>query len=187
MTTTVVRPDPIDQLIPAPRPAWARLVVGLVIVVTIGFGSALVGFGYVYPRPECCGSGSGSAQMLLSPDGEAVVVTAYFFNSSGRDLEITSASARLPGARVVGIAFVDQDEQLLPLVAKPFPAMIGGTGMGRIAITFIPETCVDDGRPWGSVDVHLDVVNRWLPSIDRTYRLPDPVVGVDSLAVFPPS
>ena len=45
--------------------------------------------------------------MTLTPDGQAVLVQAYVFNSGGRDLDIVWATAELPGARVVDVAFVD--------------------------------------------------------------------------------
>ncbi len=181
-------PDPIDQLIPPPRPWWVRLVVGLGVVVSVGTISFLVGFGYLYPRPECCGSGSGSAPMVLAPDGESVIVQAYVFNSSGRDLEILSADADLPGAQVIDVGFVDSPGAAIGVVPDEFPAVIGGTESGLISIRFVPVDCATDEREWGTVDLRLDVVNRWLPSIDRTYRLPDPIVDRDqqSLNVFPP-
>jgi hypothetical protein len=181
-------PDPIDQLIPPPRRWWVRLTVGLGVVLIVGFGSALVGFGYVYPRPDCCGSGSGSATMTLTPDGHAVTVQAYVFNSSGRDLNILWATAELPGARVLDVAFIDNADPVLPVRTHPWPAILGGTQSARIAITFVPEDCRTDDQDWGRVRLRLDVVNQWLPSIDRTYTLPEPVVSrkINSLSVFPP-
>lgn len=184
---TLTHQDPIDQLIPPPRPWWLRLVVGLLIVGTVGVLSALVGFGYVYPRPECCGSGGGSSMMTLTPDGKAVIVTTYFYNSSGRDLKILSATADLPGVRVLDINFVDNNEAYLPLRLEPFPAVIEGTSMARLAITFVPDDCDDHRTTWGTLDLDLDVVNRWLPSIDRTYTLPDAVATADQLSVFAPT
>ncbi|MEO7369371.1 MAG: hypothetical protein ABI949_17175 [Ilumatobacteraceae bacterium] len=181
-------PDPIDQLIPPLRRWWVRLTVGLGIVLLAGFGSALVGFGYIYPRPDCCGSGSGSAPMTLTPDGQAVMVQAYVFNSSGRALDILWATAELPGARVLDVAFVDNADLVVPVRTRAWPATLRGTESARIAITFVPETCHTDVEDWGRVRLRLDVVNRWLPSIDRTYTLPDPVVGrgMNQLSVLPP-
>lgn len=181
-------PDPIDQLVPPPRPWWVRLTVGLGVVLVVGFGSALVGFGYVYPRPDCCGSGSGSTPMTLTPDGQAVIVQAYVFNSSGRDLDVLWATAELPGARVLDVGFVDSADLVLPVQTQAWPTTLGGTQSARIAITFMPETCRTDVQDWGRVRLRLDVVNRWLPSIDRTYALPEPVVGreTNQLSVLPP-
>ncbi len=181
-------PDPIDQLIPPPRRWWVRLTVGLGVVLVVGCGSAVVGFGYVYPRPDCCGSGSGSAPMALTPDGQGVMVEAYVFNSSGRALDILWATAELPGARVLNVAFVDNADPTWPVQTQALPATIGGTQSARIAITFVPEVCHTDVQDWGHVQLRLDVVNQWLPSIDRTYTLPDPVVGrqTNQLTVFPP-
>ncbi len=175
LTAPDTDPDPIDQLIPPPRRWWVRLTVSLGVVLAVGFISALIGFGYVYPRPECCGSGIGSAPMTLTPDGQAVVVQAWFFNSSGRALDILWATAKLPGARVLDVAFVEDASPLVPADTQPFPATINGTSPARIAITFVPEACHTDVQDWGQVRVRLDVVNRWLPSIDRTYTLPEPV------------
>lgn len=183
-----LEPDPIDQLIPPPRPWWVRLVVGLGVVGAVGCVSFLFGFGYLYPRPECCGSGSGSAPMALAPDGESVIVEAYFFNSSGRALEILSADVDLPGATVLEVGFFDTPGFQLGPDPEPFPAVVDGTESGMVAVRFVPERCSTTEAEWGSIDLRLDVVNAWLPSIDRTFRLPEPVVGVgeQTLSLFPP-
>jgi hypothetical protein len=181
--------DPIDELIPPPRPWWVRLFVGLVIVSVAGVGAALWGYGYVYPQPECCGSGDASALMSLTPDGKAVDVTVAFFNSSGRDLRISAASADLPGATVLDIAILGEDNDTFPISrTTSLPAVIEGATLRRMVITFVPTSCEDDGRRWGEVDVRLDVVNDWLPSIDRGYTLPSAVADARSndLAVFAP-
>ncbi len=180
--------DPIDQLIPRPRPWWVRLVVGLGVVLAVGTVSFLVGFGYLYPKPECCGSGSGGGSMVLAPDRESVVVEAYFFNSSGRELEILSADVDLPGAQVLDVGFVDSPGPAIGVVPDQLPAVIGGTGSAMISIRFMPEDCSTNTTEWGTIELRLDVVNAWLPSIDRTYRLPDPVVDRDqqSLNLLPP-
>ncbi len=157
-----------------------RLVVGLGVVSAIGVASFLVGFGYVYPQPDCCGSGSGSAAMALAPDGESVIVETYVFNSSGRDLEILSADVDLPGAEVLETAFVDSPGPVFRVGLDQLPAVIGGTESGLISIRFAPVDCTTDEREWGTIELRLDVVNAWLPSIDRTYRLPDPVVDRDA-------
>ena len=181
--------DPIDELIPPPRSRWVRLLVGVVILSVVGVGAALWGSGLVYPKPECCGSGGGSAVMSLTQDGRAVTVTAFFFNSSGRALRVSAASADLPGATVLGIAMLDEAAGTFPVSrTTPLPAVIGGTHAGRLVITFVPTTCHDDRSTWGKVTVQLDVVNGWLPSIGRTYTLPGAVVdpGQTNLAVLPP-
>jgi len=74
------------------------------------------------------------------------------------------------------------------VVPDRLPAVIGGTESGLISIRFVPLDCITDGEEWGTVELRLDVVNAWLPSIDRTYRLPDPIVDRDHgpLSVFPP-
>jgi hypothetical protein len=59
--------------------------------------------------------------------------------------------------------------------------------MARLAITFVPDDCDDHRTTWGTLDLDLDVVNRWLPSIDRTYTLPDAVATADQLSVFAPT
>ena len=182
---TLTTQDPSDHLIPPPRPWWTRLVVGLLIVGPIGVLSALIGFGYLYPRPECCGSGGGDSVMTLTPDAEAVTVTTYFYNSSGRDLEIRSAAADLPGAHVLDVSLVDDAAGYLPLQLEPVPAVVDGTTMARIAITFVPESCADHRVARGTLDLDLGVVNSWLPSVDRTYTLPEPVATSDQLSVFP--
>jgi hypothetical protein len=173
ITTPTDIPDPIDQLIPPPRPWWVRLAVGLGVVLAVGCVSFLVGFGYVYPKPECCGSGSGDSPMSLAPDGESVIVGAYFFNSSGRSLDILSADVDLPGADVLEVGFGGPESFFEG--DEPLPTTIGGTESGRFVIRFVPRDCSTDREQWGSVELRLDVVNRWLPSIDRTFRLPEPV------------
>lgn len=84
---------------------------------------------------------------------------------------------------------VDDTESYLPLQLEPFPAVIEGTTMARLAITFVPENCGDQSETLGTLDLDLDldVVNRWLPSIDRTYTLPDPVATSYGLSVFSPT
>ena len=88
--------DPIDALIPPPRSWWLRLVAGAVTVGLVGFVAFLWGFGFLYPRPECCGEGSSGSIMSLAPNGEAVTVTASFFNSSGRALIVDERPSSCP-------------------------------------------------------------------------------------------
>lgn len=181
--------DPIDALIPPSRPWWVRLLVGVAIVSIIGLGAGLWGFGYVYPQPDCCGSGSGSADMALAADGHAVTVTAFMFNSSGRDLRISRATANLPGATVLRIAMLDRSNSTFPIGrTEALPAVVDGRTSRSLVITFVPTTCQDDPKPWGSVQVHLDVVNEWWPSFGRTYTIADPVVdhSQHTLSVWSP-
>jgi len=42
------------------------LSIGIGVVGVVGLASALIGLGYVYPQPDCCGSGGGSSMMLLA-------------------------------------------------------------------------------------------------------------------------
>ncbi|MFN8022060.1 MAG: hypothetical protein U0Q03_11075 [Acidimicrobiales bacterium] len=188
LTAPVTDPDPIDLLIPPPRPWWVRLLVGLVVVGLVGATAWLVGFGYVYPRPDCCGSGGGSSDMALAEGGESVFVFVYAYNSSGRDLTIDAVDAALPGARVLGVtvnsALHDGPPELGPGTA--LPAVWRGHEGVRLAIRFVPESCAAGTGDWGSVSVRLDVVNAWLPSIDRTFDVPDAVVRSGQLSVFPP-
>ena len=128
--------------------------------------------------------------MSLSPDGDAVTITATFYNSSGRDLTIRSASADLPGAEVLGIALLDPDNDSYPTDnVHPFPAETPAQGLDRLLITFVPTACSDTGKPWGTVTVDLTVANAWGPSFGRSYELPDPVVAdaAKDLAVFAPA
>ena len=179
--------DPIDDLIPPPRPWWVRLLVGFVIVTIVAIGSVFWRYGFIYPRPECCGSGNGGAQMSRTDDGQAVWITTMFDNSSGRKLRISAASAELPGATVTDIALLDEPQPYPSIRTTPLPAEIAGTAPRRLAIAFVPTTCHDQQQPWGKVTVQLDVVNGWLPSIHRAYTLPNPVFDTRSGApsVFP--
>ena len=153
-------PDPIDLLIPPPRPWWVRLLVALVVIGVVGVGSFLWGQGYLRPMPDCCGSGSSSGKMSLSPDGEAVIVTAYLYNSSGRRLRVDSAIADLPGATVREIRVFPGDAwQFPPANAVQLPVELAGRESRWLVITFTPDRCVDAPGAWGSVTVHLEALN----------------------------
>ena len=181
--------DPIDALIPPPRPHWVRFIFGAAILGVVGFVAFLWGFGYGIPRPECCGSGSSSTLMALTPDGEAVTVTATFFNSSSRELIIEDATAELPGAEVQGIAVLPPDSAMLrDDQALALPASVAGRDMVRALVTFVPTSCLDEPGPWGTVWLDLQVADMWFPTLGRSYELPDPVVAGDGddLVVLPP-
>ncbi len=162
--------DPIDLLIPAPRPWWFRLIAGAVTVGLVGVVAFLWGFGFLYPRPDCCGDGSGGSIMSLSPDAAAVTVTASFYNSSGRELIVDSARVELPGAEVRDVSVLDPDNDVYPTDnTSPLPTTARGHDFARFLITFVPTTCVDDGNEsWGELSVDLDVAGWW--SIDRRHE-----------------
>jgi len=192
MSTTMTRTetDPIDALVPAPLPTWVRMVIGVAIAAIVGAGAFLWGFGYIVPRPDCCGSGSSSSIMSLSLDGEAVTVTATFYNSSGRDLIIESASAELPNAEVLNVALLDPENTVYPTGnIFELPAAAPANDMQRLLITFVPTTCADSGEPWGKAIVELSVADSWLPTFGRSFELPDPVVSnqPNELVVFGPA
>lgn len=178
----------LDALIPPPRSRWVRLLIGALVVGLTGFGAALWGQGYLYPKPECCGSGSGGTTLALTPDGRAVSVTAYFLNSAGRDLRVDRAEVDLPGAQVLDVALVDPMNTTFPVTAgRPLPATIAGTTSAQVLITYVPTTCTDPVGDWGTVRLRLRVTGEWWPSVGRTYRLPGPVVRADdSVVVFGP-
>ena len=184
--------DPIDELIQPPLVWWARLLVGLAVVLTAGFASFLWGNGYLRPQPDCCGNGGGSADMALTPDGEAVTITAFLFNSSGRRLRVSSATVDLPGATVLNITILDENEvSLFPIpntAVRELPATIAGGSTRRLVITFVPTRCDDDIGPWGTAKVRLDVVGVWWPTFGRTFTVPNPIVDSrrSQLSVFPP-
>jgi hypothetical protein len=178
--------DPIDSLIPAPRPWWYRLVGGAATVVIVGIGSFLWGFGFLVPQPDCCGSGSGGGLMSLSPDGEAVTVTAFFFNSSGRNLIVESADVTLPGAEVLDIAVLDPDNSQFPTSnTSPLPTTTSAQDSTRFLITFVPTECVDGtDDSWGTVALRLDVADWW--SFGQTHHIPV-VESRRDLGVLPPA
>ena len=188
-TDTLTRPDPLDQLVPPPRPWWLRLMIASLLVAVVGVGSYLVGRGYVYPRPDCCGSSSSGAMMALAPDGKSVLVSSLFFNSSDATLQVNSADVHLPGAHVVGAGLaVERDGSVDLLRQGALPAVVGGHGTARVVVAFRPDSCVDTAAPWGTIDLRLDVRNGWLPSIRRTYRVPGVVVDTNrGISVLPPS
>lgn len=163
--------DPIDALIPAPRAWWFRLVSGVLTVAAVGAVSFLWGFGYIVPRPDCCGDGSSGAMMSLSPDGAAVTVVAVLYNSSGRDLTVESAVADLPGAKVIDVAVLDHDNDTYPRTkVTPMPATAPAHDFTRFVVTFVPETCVDSSEAaWGTVALQLDVAGWW--SLGRSHEV----------------
>lgn len=179
-------PDPINELIPPPRRWWGRLLIAAAILGVVTVGSAAYGLGYVYPQPDCCGSGSGGPAMSLSTDGQAVMVTAYFYNSSGRTLRITGAHATLPGATVLDLGGLEEGPvpTALPYDAEAFPIVVGGHASALIAITFVPHRCNDSQDPWGTVTVDLEIANAPWPTIDRTFELPDPVASPFTFTVW---
>jgi hypothetical protein len=186
---TLITSDPLDQLVPPPRPWWLRLMVASAIVALVGTCSYLVGHGYLYPRPNCCGSGSGGGVMALAPDGKSVVVTTFFFNSSDATLVVRSGSAHLEGAHVLSMGVSAEHDGSLDLLAQnPFPVVVGGHGQANVVVRFVPDSCVDTGGGWGTVDLRLDVRNGWLPSIERTYRVPGSVVEANrGISILPPN
>lgn len=178
--------DPIDALIPAPRPWWYRLVAGAVTVGAVGVAAFLWGFGYIRPQPDCCGGGSSSALMSLSPDGEAVTVTAYFYNSSGRDMTVETATAELPGAEVLDVAVLDPDNSVYPTGnVTPLPTVTKGHDETRFLITFVPTTCIDStASEWGTITLRLGLAHWW--SFDRDHQIPV-VESRQDLSVLPPA
>jgi hypothetical protein len=178
--------DPIDALIPPPRPWWYRLIGGAVAVAAVATIAFLWSFGYITPQPDCCGSGSGSAYLSLTPDGSAVAVSAYFYNSSGRELTIESARADLPGAEVLAVEVLDPDNDEYPTDnVSPLPAVAPPNSGTRLWITFLPETCVDSAESaWGRVTLDLDVAGWW--SIGRRHEIPV-IEQRGELAVFAPA
>ena len=164
--------DPIDALIPPPRPWWFRLVAGALTVGVVGSLAFLWGFGFLYPRPDCCGEGSTGSIMSLSPDGEAVTVTASLYNSSGRALIVDAVSAELPGADVLDVSVLDPDNDVYPTDnTLPLPTTDRRQDFTRFLITFVPTACVDDSSDsWGLLRVGLDVAGWW--SIGRHYETP---------------
>lgn len=191
---TMERTDPIDQLVPRPRTLPVRLLIGVTVLVVVGIVSVLVGFGYVYPQPECCGSGGGSPMLTLADDGESVVLVTSFYNSSGRQLVVERADVSLPGAEVLEVTFapsVMNGGQYWPVDSTPAPTRVAGHTDGRLIVRFVPDECRWDSTDinWGSAALHLEVDNGWLPSIGRTWRIPGGLVspGPNDLGILPPA
>lgn len=196
MTTTVSpappASDPIDLLIPPPRPWWARLVVAAAIVIAVGIVGYAWHFGLLRPSPDCCGSGSASPQIGLAAEPGAVTVTAYFFNASPRAVSIVGADADLPGATVLGVAPFDGPGmyQIPPAELADLPYVVDANDEVWLALTMVPERCTDDAGDWGTVRLDLEVAgNPWYPTLGRSFTLPDPVVpgGSDQLGILPPA
>jgi hypothetical protein len=178
-------PDPIDALIPPPRPWWFRLITGALTVGVVGTVAVLWGFGFLSPRPECCGSGSTGAVMALSPDGQAVTIEASLYNSSGRELMVESAQATLPGAEVIGVAVLDPENDVWPTSnTMPFPGEVTGRDFARFLVTFVPTRCTDDDHDsWGTLALQLDLAGWW--SLGRRYEVPV-LASRQDLNVLPP-
>ncbi len=183
--------DPIDALVPPPRPWWVRLVLALVFIGLVAVGGYLWHSGYFRPAPACCGSSSSSARMGLSADGEAVTVTAHFYNSSPVDMVVTGAAAELPGAKVIDVA-VYRDEHGLRIPAvdlAPFPYVLPSHETRTFAITFRPTRCSDDDGDWGRLQLDLERTDTWYPTLERSFTLGSPVASEGSyqLSVSPPA
>lgn len=180
--------DPIDALLPRPRSWWVRLLAGVAVVAGVGMAGFIWGQGYLSARPDCCGSGSATSMMALSTDGDAVTMTAYFFNSSGRELIVNSATADLPGAEVLDVQAMPEGPNFeFPVPnALDLPVRLGGTDHRRFLVTFVPTDCTDRSAPWGTISLDLDVVNGWLPSIGSTYDV-DILQQTNDLSVLPPA
>jgi hypothetical protein len=193
-TTSSLAPDaadPIDMLVPAPRPWWMRLAAATVTVVVVGVVGYAWHFGLVRPSPDCCGSGSSGTQIGLAAEPDAVTLTAYFFNSSPRAVSIVGASADLPGATVLGVApFTGPGMyQIPPSELADLPLAVEGHGDVWLAVTMVPERCTDDAGDWGTVRLELEVGDDpWYPTFGRSFELPDPLVpaGSDQLGILPP-
>lgn len=170
---TTIDADPVDALIPPPRPGWVRFMIGVAAVGLVTVVAVLWGRGHVQPRPECCGSGNASAVMSLSPDGRAVTITASIFNSSGGDLTVESATGELPGADVIKIEMLDDDNFEYPTDnTQPLPAPWPSGDLRRLLVTFVPTECDARPAPWGTTTLQLSNDNGWLPSIGREYTVP---------------
>jgi hypothetical protein len=152
-------------------------------------GSYLVGQGYAYPRPDCCGSSSSTPMMGLAPGGKSVLVSAFFFNSSEAALDVTRATVHLPGAHVVSVGMsVERHNAIDLLQMGAFPAVVPGHGTANVVVAFTPDSCVDTATRWGTIDLRLDVHSGWLPSFGRTYRVPGVVVDTNQgISVLPPN
>lgn len=184
------RTDPIDQLVPRPRPLAARLVLGLLVVGLTGVVASLVGFGYITPAPDCCGGGGGSPMLGLAADRESVVLLVPISNPSGRSLIVERAEVDLPGARVVDVA-LDVDDSpgpVFPVSPAALPAVLAGDTSAQLVIRFVPDDCRTGSLdPWGSAVLRVEVDHDVLPSIGRDVRLAALVhPGTDDLDVLPP-
>jgi len=118
---------------------------------------------------------------MLTQDESAVIVTAFFFNSSGVDIEVKASSAELPGAKVLQVAHSNKSGPVFtPQVERDYPIVVAGHESRWFAISFIPETCDTITDDWGTVTLELSIANAWFPTIGRTYTLPEPVVAARS-------
>lgn len=170
--------DPIDVLVPSLRPRWQRLAIGAVMILGVGITGYLWQSGHLRPSPDCCGSGHSDSTLTLTEDESAVTVTAFFFNSSGVDIEVKAASADLPAAQVLQVNhFGGSSPMFPPTTETEYPVVVAGHESRWFAVTFIPKTCVAITGDWGTLTLELAVADSWLPTIDRTYTLPEPLVA----------
>lgn len=193
---SVVR-DPIDQLVPRPRPLGVRLAIAATVLAVAGAVAWSYGFGRVYPQPDCCGTAARSPMMVTTRDGTAVQLSVVVGNSSNTALRIDAADVELADAEVLDVGVVPSwgvdGGGRMPFEAVPFPAPLGARGEAMVVVTFVPTSCeFDAGRDihpdWGEMTLDLDVVDNGLfPSFGRSYRLPGPLVdaGGEPLGIFP--
>ena len=176
--------DPLDALLPAPRSPLRRLLIGCAVVGVVALLAWSWGFGLLRPRPECCGSGSASVTVTSDPsDPGAAMVSAHFFNSSAAELEITAADVELAGARVTRVEVSDITGHC---EGAALPARVDAKESVSLLISFVPEVCTDSSQDWGEVHLDLSIPDRWWPTLDRTYTLPDPVVAGGEIATQTP-
>lgn len=134
----------IDALVPPLRPRWQRAIIGIVVIALAGFGANLWRTGAFFPQPDCCGSASGDDFLALTPEGDAATVTAYFNNSSPRDILVAGARADFDGATVSRVDVLDPEGPILaPFRLQPLPYAVPAHRGVRIAVTFTPDSCVD--------------------------------------------
>jgi hypothetical protein len=163
--------DLLDTLVPAPRPAWQRFAIGLVLVASVGWIAWLWYVGDFYPQPDCCGSGGGDPTLALAPDGTGVTATLMIYNSSPRPIDIVNVAADLDGATVLDLGAVDGFPSRIPtLDIGHLPFRVPARSGAWVAITFVPDRCDDAPSDRWHVVAELASTS-WLPNRHRNYTL----------------
>lgn len=184
--------DPIDRLVPPPRPKSIRLLAAIAIVALVGVFGYMWQFGVIRPAPDCCGSSGSSTVLGRSNEADAVTIVVTFHNSSSRAIDVNGARAELPDATVVDIApYPDEPGYSVPPARlDQFPMTVAPNGELIMALTFSPDGCDSPppGDGWGLVQLDLAVAgDRWFPTLGRTFDITAFDPGSGGLTVLPPA
>jgi len=152
------------------------------VIVGLAFG-----LGYVIPDPDAGGSGSGSLGVRPGGGGRAVASTALR-NFGPRPLEIVRTSVEVPGAEVLDVRFITDEQAdriMFPSYAVDFDEespddqradrpVVGPSDLVWIVVLFEPIDC---GGALANVQANVAVTLRFsgpsFPPFTRTIDIDD--------------